>query len=70
VVGDRWSDLKAAAACGAKGILVLTGYGRGDLAYIGPSQKIQPHFVAQDLTAAVAWILADLGFGSASIGGA
>lgn len=61
MVGDRWSDLKAAAACGAKGILVLTGYGRGDLAYIGPGQAIQPHFVAEDLAAAVAWILADLG---------
>ncbi|MDH5298025.1 MAG: HAD family hydrolase, partial [Desulfobulbaceae bacterium] len=38
VVGDRWSDLKAAASCHASGILVLTGYGRGDQAYIGPTQ--------------------------------
>jgi D-glycero-D-manno-heptose 1,7-bisphosphate phosphatase len=60
VVGDRWSDLKAAAACGAKGILVLTGYGRGDYEYIGPKQQIKPHHVAEDLAAAVAWILADL----------
>lgn len=60
VVGDRWSDLKAAAACGAKGILVLTGYGRGDYEYIGPQQQIKPHHVAEDLPAAVDWILADL----------
>ncbi|MFH1217937.1 MAG: D-glycero-beta-D-manno-heptose 1,7-bisphosphate 7-phosphatase [Pseudomonadota bacterium] len=60
VVGDRWSDLKAAARCGAKGILVLTGYGRGDLDYIGPQQEIQPHFVAEDLQEAVSWILSDL----------
>jgi D-glycero-D-manno-heptose 1,7-bisphosphate phosphatase len=60
VVGDRWSDLKAAACCGAKGILVLTGYGRGDLAYIGPQQRIQPHYVAENLLEAVDWILADL----------
>ena len=60
VVGDRWSDLKAAAACGAKGILVLTGYGRGDYEYIGPQQQIKPHHVAEDLAAAVDWILADL----------
>lgn len=60
VVGDRWSDLKAAAACGAKGVLVLTGYGRGDLEYIGPRQTVQPHFVAEDLYAAVQWILVDL----------
>jgi len=60
VVGDRWSDLKAAASCGAKGILVLTGYGRGDYEYIGPQQQIQPHYVAGNLQEAVDWILADL----------
>ncbi|MEJ2690093.1 MAG: HAD family hydrolase, partial [Deltaproteobacteria bacterium] len=60
LVGDRWSDLKAAAACGAKGVLVLTGYGRGDLEYIGPRQTLQPHYVAEDLPQAVAWILDDL----------
>lgn len=60
VVGDRWSDLKAAAKCSAKGILVLTGYGRGDYEYIGPSQNIQPHFVAQNLQEAVDWILRDI----------
>ncbi len=60
VVGDRWSDLKAAAACGAKGVLVLTGYGRGDYQFIGPGQAIQPDFVADDLLAAVRWIIQDM----------
>jgi len=60
VVGDRWSDLKAAAGIGATGILVLTGYGRGDQAYIGPTQQIQPRHVAEDLFAAVQWIIGDL----------
>jgi len=60
VVGDRWSDLKAAAACGATSVLVLTGYGRGDLEYIGPGQKLQPDHVAEDLQAAVAWIIEQL----------
>jgi D-glycero-D-manno-heptose 1,7-bisphosphate phosphatase len=60
VVGDRWSDLKAAVSCGARGILVLTGYGRGDYEYIGPRQQIQPHYVAENLQEAVDWILADL----------
>ena len=60
VVGDRWSDLKAAAKCRAKGILVLTGYGRGDYDYIGPTQEIQPDYVADDLGVAVDWILQDL----------
>ena len=60
MVGDRWSDLKAAAKCNSKGVLVLTGYGRGDYEFIGPSQDIQPHYVAEDLLAAVNWILHDL----------
>ncbi len=60
VVGDRWSDLKAAARCQATGILVLTGYGRGDQAYIGPAQEIQPRLVAEDLFDAVTWIIDDL----------
>ena len=60
VVGDRWSDLKAAAACEAKGVLVLTGYGRGDRDYIGPQQEIQPQKVAEDLYDAAQWIIADL----------
>jgi D-glycero-D-manno-heptose 1,7-bisphosphate phosphatase len=60
VVGDRWSDLKAAAVCGATGILVLSGYGRGDRDYIGPSQEIQPAHVAEDLVGAVNWIISSL----------
>lgn len=57
VVGDRWSDLKAAAACHATGVLVLTGYGRGDRDYIGPTQSIQPAHVAEDLFDAASWII-------------
>lgn len=60
VVGDRWSDLKAAAAVEATGVLVLSGYGRGDYEYIGPKQAVQPRHVAEDLYDAVEWILADL----------
>lgn len=60
VVGDRWSDLKAAAACGAQGVLVLTGYGRGDYEFIGPGQAIQPRYVAEDLVEAVQWVLQDM----------
>ena len=60
VVGDRWSDLKAAAAVNATGVLVLTGYGRGDYQYIGPGQSIQPASVAEDLTQAVEWILGEM----------
>ena len=58
VVGDRWSDLRCGAAVGATTILVLTGYGRGDACYIGPGQAVQPDYVADDLAAAVRWIIA------------
>ena len=61
MVGDRWSDLKCGAAAGATTILVLTGYGRGDQQYIGPQQEIQPAMVAENLNAAVDWILGQLG---------
>ncbi|HIP37976.1 MAG TPA: D-glycero-beta-D-manno-heptose 1,7-bisphosphate 7-phosphatase [Desulfocapsa sulfexigens] len=57
VVGDRWSDIKTAANCGAKSILVRTGYGRGDEQYIGPHQEIQPDHKAEDLLEAADWIL-------------
>ena len=57
VVGDRWSDLKTAVCCGATPVLVLTGYGRGDAQYIGPTQEVQPVFVGVDLASAVQWIL-------------
>ena len=60
VVGDRFSDLKAAANCGATGILVLSGYGRGDLEYVGPELDIKPDHVAEDLYGAVEWILEDM----------
>lgn len=60
VVGDRWSDLKAAVNCHATPVLVLTGYGKGDYDYIGPQQEVQPSFVAQNLKEAVQWILADM----------
>jgi D-glycero-D-manno-heptose 1,7-bisphosphate phosphatase len=53
MVGDRWSDLKCAAAAGATPVLVLTGYGRGDQLYIGPQQELQPAFIAEDLNEAV-----------------
>ena len=57
LVGDRWSDINCAARAGCTPVLVLTGYGRGDLQYIGPGQKLQPAHVAETLLAAVHWIL-------------
>lgn len=61
LVGDRWSDIKCAHRAGCTSILVLTGYGRGDLQYIGPGQEMQPAHVADDLLDAVEWILQQIG---------
>ncbi len=58
VIGDRWSDLRCGDAVGASTILVRTGYGRGDACYIGPTQTVQPDFIAEDLCEAVDWLLA------------
>lgn len=60
MVGDRWSDLKCGNAVGAKSILVLSGYGRGDLDYIGPTQEVQPQHIAEDLLKAAEWIVDDM----------
>jgi D-glycero-D-manno-heptose 1,7-bisphosphate phosphatase len=57
MVGDRWSDVRCGVAAGATSLLVLTGYGRGDLAYIGPGPAVQPAHAAEDLMAAARWIL-------------
>ena len=54
-VGDRWHDVEAAAAVGARPILVRTGYGREE-------EAMSPHglpapVVVENLIEAVSWIL-------------
>jgi D-glycero-D-manno-heptose 1,7-bisphosphate phosphatase len=61
LVGDRYIDIQTAANAGAKGILVLTGYGRGEYEYLRAAARVQPVHVAGDLLEAVEWILGDLG---------
>ena len=60
LVGDRYIDIQTAANAGAMGILVLTGYGRGEYDYLRAAQPVQPVHVAGDLLEAVEWILRDL----------
>jgi len=54
-IGDKWTDVQAGTAAGAKGILVRTGYGRS--AELTRHPAAQPAAVADDLIAAAAWIL-------------
>jgi D-glycero-D-manno-heptose 1,7-bisphosphate phosphatase len=56
VIGDKQLDVETAYGVGAKSILVLTGYGRGEREkYL--AHEHQPHFVAENLMAAVDAIL-------------
>jgi D-glycero-D-manno-heptose 1,7-bisphosphate phosphatase len=61
LVGDRHVDVQTAANAGVKGVLVLTGYGRGEYAQFAATWEVKPVHVAPDLLAAVSWILKDLG---------
>lgn len=59
VVGDKYSDVRLAHTVGAKGVLVLTGYGRGEYEYEAETWPRRPEHVAETLLEAVEWILAD-----------
>lgn len=57
MIGDRIDDVEFGHKIGAKGILVLTGYGKGELTYRNGQWSEKPDFVAQDLYDAVRWII-------------
>jgi D-glycero-D-manno-heptose 1,7-bisphosphate phosphatase len=57
MIGDRIVDVEFGHKIGAKGILVLTGYGKGELTYRNSQGGEKPDFVAQDLYDAVQWII-------------
>jgi D-glycero-D-manno-heptose 1,7-bisphosphate phosphatase len=57
VIGDRCLDMEMARRAGLEGILVLTGYGRGERDYLLPGSPAKPAHVAEDLLGAVHWII-------------
>ena len=57
VVGDRHGDMELARNARARGVLVRTGYGEGELAWHSVKWSMQPDFIADDLTQAADWIL-------------
>jgi D-glycero-D-manno-heptose 1,7-bisphosphate phosphatase len=59
VVGDRYADLQMAHTVGGRGILVMTGYGRGEYELHHARWPRQPDALADDLTEAVRRILND-----------
>lgn len=57
VVGDRYADLEMGHAAGARAILVMTGYGRGEYELHRNSWPRQPDALAGNLRDAVRQIL-------------
>jgi D-glycero-D-manno-heptose 1,7-bisphosphate phosphatase len=63
VVSDRYQDVAMGMKAGAMGILVLTGYGKGEALYQQSAWPRPPDCTAADLMAAVNWILVQTGNG-------
>jgi D-glycero-D-manno-heptose 1,7-bisphosphate phosphatase len=61
MVGDRHPDLEVAWAVGARGAMVRTGYGAGELTYKAPAWPRPPDLVAEHLLEAVERIVAGEG---------
>ena len=61
VIGDRYADVELARNVQARGILVRTGYGEGELVWHALEWPTPPDFVAGDLAEATDWILRQLG---------
>jgi len=56
MVGDTMVDMRTARNAGLCGVLVLTGYGRGQFEHHSHRWPFQPDHIAEDLRAAVSWI--------------
>lgn len=61
VVGDRYKDVELAHRAGAAGVMVLTGYGRGEYEHQRAAWPAPPEHVAENLLDAVRWILSPEG---------
>jgi D-glycero-D-manno-heptose 1,7-bisphosphate phosphatase len=57
MVGDSAKDLGAGQRAGTTNVLVLTGYGKGELEYQSHTWSVRPDHIAADLQDAVTWIL-------------
>jgi D-glycero-D-manno-heptose 1,7-bisphosphate phosphatase len=66
VVGDRCSDMEFAHRANLKGILVKTGYGRGEMEFVLPKSPFKPSHIANDLLDAVKWIIDNKNEGSST----
>jgi D-glycero-D-manno-heptose 1,7-bisphosphate phosphatase len=58
MIGDRHGDVAVAWAAGARGAMVKTGYGEGELQWHAPGWERPPDLVAENVLEAVERILA------------
>ncbi|HTK30585.1 MAG TPA: HAD family hydrolase [Candidatus Saccharimonadaceae bacterium] len=57
MVGDKLLDAATGLNAGGRGVLLRTGYGRDEERRVGSAGEVTPDQVADDLPAAVAWVL-------------
>jgi D-glycero-D-manno-heptose 1,7-bisphosphate phosphatase len=57
MIGDSVKDIEAGHRAGATKVLVLTGYGKGELEHQSHAWSVRPDHVAADLASAIDWIL-------------
>jgi D-glycero-D-manno-heptose 1,7-bisphosphate phosphatase len=57
MVSDRYQDLQMAFQAGARGVLLMSGYGKGEHLYQKHTWPRQPDFIADNLLEGVDWIL-------------
>ncbi len=60
VVGDRYQDISMGWQAGARGVLLLTGYGKGEYLYEKSTWSRDPDHIAVNLLDAVDWILSQV----------
>jgi histidinol phosphatase-like enzyme len=60
VIGDQPRDIELARQVGAQGVLVLSGQTPREAFHDLDPGRVSPHFVAEGLGDAVAWILEDV----------
>jgi D-glycero-D-manno-heptose 1,7-bisphosphate phosphatase len=66
LVGDRYLDVQTAHAAGVRGVMVLSGYGRGEYLYERSLWERPPDHVAENLADATDWIVQQAGATGAS----
>lgn len=59
MVGDHIKDIRLAVNAGMRSVMIMTGHGKDVWARAGEAEQSLPDHVAEDLAAAVDWILAD-----------